>query len=79
MTTALNIPQDATTDTVFRCVKWSCVMAYRHCLRRQAEALQRGPLSKNRTPIPVHPYCANKCEDGQAIAERFGRPAPRIR
>lgn len=72
MTGLLDIPPEATLETTFRCEHWRCTLAFRHCLRRQAESKHRGPGAKDRTPIPLHPYCATECDDGRIVAVRFG-------
>lgn len=92
--TMLEITPEATVDTPFLCAHWRCTLAFRHCLRRRAESRHRGPRAKDRTPVPLHPYCANECDDGRIVAARFGvitiaplsrsplgalqRPAPKI-
>lgn len=56
-------------DATFRCEHWRCVLAMRHCLRRQKE-MKRVPNKK--TPNPVHPYCAGgTCDQGNEIARRL--------
>lgn len=76
--TTIEIPPDATPDTTFRCAKWACTLAFKHCLRRRAEARKPGPNAKDQTPVPVHPFCAVECGDGRAIAARFGEGEARL-
>jgi hypothetical protein len=75
LVTMLEIPPDATVDTTFECVHWRCTLAFRHCLRRQVEARRKGPRAKNRTLVPLHPFCARECDDGRIVAARFGLPS----
>jgi hypothetical protein len=69
------LPSD-TTDSTFRCEHFRCTLAYRHCLRRQTEIRRAGRMAKDKTPRPVHPFCAEECAVGREVAAHFGKPEP---
>lgn len=59
-------------DELFRCEKWACTLAVKHCLRRQRETREGGRNQKIKTVHPVHPHCASgECDQGRAIALRL--------
>ena len=67
------MPEPTSPDDTFRCAKWSCTLAVKHCLRRQTETREAGRNAVHKPePVPVHPYCANECETGRGFAARFG-------
>jgi hypothetical protein len=70
--TMLEIQPDATLETPFDCVHWRCKLIFRCCLSRQAEVRRKGPRAKDSTPVPIHPFCAQECDDGRIVAARFG-------
>jgi hypothetical protein len=58
----------ADLDALFRCEKWACTLAEKHCLRRQVEVKWIPRANEDR---PVYEHCASgECAQGVAIAEK---------
>jgi hypothetical protein len=61
-----------TLDSTFRCEKFSCVLAVKHCLRRQHELVRRMGKGGADNPKPLHEYCSSgNCDQGNQHRSAF--------
>lgn len=73
----MSLPPDATLDSTFRCAKWACTLALKHCLRRQTEVTRSSGKDGWKNARPMHAFCASgECEQGNEIRQRFPPATP---